>query len=68
MHITGSFLELYLGHVHGKTAEDFGNVSDCIQLISGPTHQLGNYLDLVFTDAPGLLTAAVHAHWGSSDH
>ena len=33
-------------------ASDFCTAADCIQLIQEPTHNSGNRLDLVFTDAP----------------
>ena len=30
-------------------------ISECVQLINGSTHRLGNYLDLVLTDALGVV-------------
>ena len=38
---------------HGVAAFDFLNLSGCVQLINGPTHRLGNCLDVFLTDEPG---------------
>lgn len=53
---------------HGRAALDFANVSCCTQLVSGPTHQAGNCLDLVLSDAPDVVRVEVKAPLGSSDH
>ena len=43
---------------------DFANLFDCIQHIKEPTHNLGNYLDLLFTDVTSVLDPPL----GNSDH
>ena len=53
---------------HGIAALDFSNLCGCEQLISEPTHQSGNRLDLVFTDVSGIVTCGVGSPIGSSDH
>ena len=53
---------------HGVAALDFSNISGCEQLITEPTHQSGNTLDLVFTDVTGVVTCGVGSPVGSSDH
>ena len=53
---------------HGVAALDFSNLCGCEQLISEPTHQSGNRLDLVFTDVSGIVTCGVGSPIGSSDH
>ena len=55
-------------NIHGIKALDFSNLSGCDQLINEPTHQLGNCLDLLFTDSPGVVDTAVKPPLGSSDH
>ena len=40
---------------HGIEAFDFATVSDCDQLVVGPTHARGGILDLVMTDVPDLI-------------
>ena len=44
---------------HGIAALDFSNLSGCEQLISEPTHQSGNRLDLVSTDVSGIVAFGV---------
>ena len=46
----------------------FTTVSGCDQLVVGPTHARGLTLDLLMTDVPDLVRAAVAAPIGSSDH
>ncbi len=53
---------------HGTAARDFADVSGCDQLVSGPTHERGGTLDLLFTDVPDLVTVSVRAPVGGSDH
>ena len=53
---------------HGIAALDFSNLSGCEQLISEPTHQSGNRLDLVLTDVSGIVACGVGSPIGSSDH
>ena len=53
---------------HGVSAFDFATVSGCDQLIVGPTHARGGTLDLLMTDVPDLVWAAVVAPIGNSDH
>ena len=40
---------------HRLNALEFCNLSGCDQLVHGPTHIAGNKLDLVMTDAPGIV-------------
>ena len=44
---------------HGVAAFDFATVSGCHQLVVGPTHARGGLLDLLMTDVPDLIRAAV---------
>ena len=53
---------------HGVSARDFCNLSDCTQMVAGPTHRLGGVLDLVLTDVPDLCNVSVSAPIGRSDH
>ena len=53
---------------HGVAAYDFATVSDCDQLVVGPTHARGGILDLLMTDVPDLIRVAVVASIGNSDH
>ena len=53
---------------HGIAALDFANLSGCVQLINEPTHQLGNCLDLLLTDVPGVVDSVVKPPLGGSDH
>ena len=53
---------------NGLAALDFSNLSGCEQLIQGPTHNSGNCLDIVLTNTPGVVEAAVLAPIGTSDH
>ena len=53
---------------HGVAAFDFSSVSGCDQMVNGPTHVRGGTLDLVLTDIPDLVSVAVVAPIGSSDH
>ena len=52
---------------HGVAAFDFATVSGCDQLVVGPTHARGGILDLLMTDVPDLVRAAVVAPTGTSD-
>ena len=47
---------------------DFANMSGCTELIKEPTHKLGNCLDLLFNDAPGVVDPLVGLPLGNSDH
>ena len=40
---------------HVVAAFDFATVSDCDQLVVGPTHAGGGTLDLLMTDVPDLV-------------
>ena len=53
---------------HGVAAVDFATVSDCDQLVVGPTHARGGILDLLMTDVPDLFLVDVVAPIGNSDH
>ena len=53
---------------HGVAAFDFGTVSGCDQLVVGPTYARGGTLDLLMTDVPDLVWAAVVALTGNLDH
>ena len=46
---------------HGVAALDFATVSDCDQLVVGPTHARGGTLDLLMTDVPELVQVSVVA-------
>ena len=50
---------------HGVAAFDFATVSDCDQLVVGPTHTRGGTLDLLMTDVPDLVWVAAISN---SDH
>ena len=54
---------------HGVTAFDFATVSGCHQLVGcRPNPCTGGTLDLLMTDVPDLVRAAVVAQIGNSDH
>ena len=53
---------------HGVEAFDFVTVSGCDQLVVGPTYACGGTLDLLMTDVPDLIRAAVVAPISNSDH
>ena len=53
---------------HGLKALDFSSESRCDQIIHSPTHRSGNYLDLIFTDTPGVVAGNVGSPVGTSDH
>ena len=53
---------------HGVAAFDFVTVPGCDQLVAGSTHARGGTLDLLMTDVPDLVQAAVVAPIGNSDH
>ena len=53
---------------HGVAAFDFATVSDCDQLVVGPTHARGGTLDLLMTDVDGIVRVAVVAPIVNSDH
>ena len=52
---------------HGVAALDFATVSDCDQLVIGPTHACGGTLGLPMTDVPDLVRVAVVVPIGSSN-
>lgn len=53
----------------GRAAFDFCCTHDLTQIVSGPTHQLGNRLDLIITDSPNLFSPVNIDHGiGTSDH
>ena len=53
---------------HGIAAFDFTNLSGRTQLIKEPTYKLGNCLDLLLTDIPGVVDPLVDPHLGNSDN
>ena len=53
---------------HGVTAFDFATVSGSDQLVVGPTHERGGTLDVLMTDVPDVVCAAVVEPIGNSDH
>ena len=53
---------------HVVAAYDFSNFSGCVQLINGPTHRLGDCLDLLLIDASGVGDCIVDPPLGKSDH
>ena len=53
---------------HGVSAFDFATVSGCYQLVAGPTLARGGTLELLMTDVPDLVWAAVEAPIGNSEH
>ena len=53
---------------HGVAAFDFASITDCTQLVSGPTHRDGGVLDLVLTNAPDLCRVEIGSSVGRSDH
>ena len=53
---------------HSIAAFDFANLSSYTQLIKDLTHKLGNCLDLLFTDVPGVVDHSVDPPLGNSDH
>ena len=54
--------------LHGRSALEFSAASACEQLIGEPTHKNGNRLDLVFSDAPAIVSTRVCEFIGTSDH
>ena len=53
---------------HFVAAVDFVTVSDCDQLVVGPTHARGGNLDLLMTDVLDLERVDVLTPLGNSDH
>ena len=53
---------------HGRAAYDFVSVTNCSQLVRGPTHTDGGTLDLVMSDVPELIDVVVGSPIGGSDH
>ena len=53
---------------HGVAAFDFTTVSGCDQLVVDLTNSRSGTLDLLMTDVPDLVRAAVAAQIGNSDH
>ena len=49
-------------------AFDFATVSDCSQLVNGPTQRAGDVLDLVLINVPDLCDVHVDGNIGRSDH
>ena len=52
----------------GNATFDFANLSGCTQLIKDPTHNLGNCLDLLLNDVPGVVDPLVDSPLGNSDY
>ena len=53
----------------GKFALNMCNSYGLTQIVNGPTHKLGNCLDLIMTDAPNLLSSIeIDSEIGTSDH
>ncbi|XP_072041215.1 uncharacterized protein [Amphiura filiformis] len=53
----------------GRIALNLCNSHGLTQIVNGPTHQLGNRLDLIMTDAPNLFTPnEIECNVGTSDH
>ncbi|XP_072051972.1 uncharacterized protein [Amphiura filiformis] len=53
----------------GRIALNLCNSHGLTQIVNGPTHQLGNRLDLIMTDAPNLFTPnETECNVGTSDH
>jgi len=53
----------------GKAALNLCNSHDLTQIVDGPTHILGNCLDLIMTDAPNLfMPTEIEMGCGTSDH
>ena len=55
-------------YCHGLRALDFSSESGCDQIIHNPTHRLGNYFGLIFSDTPGVVVGSVGSPIGTSDH
>ena len=53
---------------HGVAVVDFATVTGCDQFVVDPTHERGGTLDLLVTDVPDLVRAAIVASTGNSDH
>ena len=53
---------------HGHAALDFSNLSGCTQLVTGPTHNSGNRLDLLLSDVPDVVEVKISPPIGKSDH
>ena len=53
---------------HGVADFDFATVSNCDQLVVGPTHARGGTLNRLMTDLPDLVWVDVVAPIGNSDH
>ena len=54
--------------MHGRSALEFCTSSACDQLITEPTHKIGNRLDLVFIDVPAVVSIKLCEFICSSDH
>ena len=53
----------------GRAAYEFCCTHDLSQIVDGPTHQSGNRLELIITDAPNMIsTTAIDHNIGTSDH
>ena len=50
-------------NAHGVTDFDFAPLTDCSQLVRGPTHQSGGILDLVLTDVPTFVRLVLVRQW-----
>ena len=55
-------------NAHGVAALDFATLSDCTQLVRGPTHRNGGTLDLILSNMPDLCRVTVGCCIGKSDH
>ena len=53
---------------HGRDALDFCNLAGCEQMARGATHNAGNRLDLVMTDAPDVVDVSLGTPLATSDH
>ena len=53
---------------HGVAAFSFATVSDCDQLVVGPTHPRGGTLNRLMTDVPHLVRVGIVAPTGNPDH
>ena len=53
----------------GRAAYEFCCTHALLQIVDGPTHQSGNCLELIITDAPNMIsTTAIDHNIGTSDH
>ena len=62
------WLGSHVTNAHGVAAFHFATLTDCSQLVRGPTQRGGGILDLVLTDVPDLCQVSVGPSVGRSDH